>query len=43
MPEIMPYILKAKNVRKLVEFINTCVTPHQYTEEIINSKFLMGI
>ncbi len=43
MPEIITYILKAKNIRKLVEFINTCVTPHQYTEEIINNKSIMGI
>lgn len=32
MPQIMPYIVKAKNIRKIVEFINTCVTPNQYTE-----------
>ena len=43
MPHIMPYILRTKNLRKIVEFINTCVTPNQYTEEIIVGKFLMGV
>ncbi len=42
MPQIMPYIIKTKNVRKIIEFINTCGTPHQYTEEIINNKFYLG-
>jgi hypothetical protein len=42
MPHIHSYIIKTKNIRKIVEFINTCVTPSQYTEELIVNKFLMG-
>ena len=42
MPHIMPYVLKAHNVRKIVEFVNSSVTPSQYTEELIVTKFLMG-
>ena len=43
MPHVMHYILKLKNTRKIVEFINTAVTPHEYTEELVNKKFFVGI
>ena len=42
MPHLMPYVLRAHNVRKIVEVVNSSVTPSQYTEEIITSRFLMG-
>ena len=31
MPGVIPYIIKSKNIRKLVEFVNICVTPPQFT------------